>query len=203
MVARGLVRVALEDLYEDDPRGDVLEPILKILWEGIIPVDALKALAEEWEHYVSPGEEGQEQPVISDGELLDQEFRQLAAQMPQEDWHTTFYESALAAVDEFEAGNEEAFWVALADMRDRLDQAWSPYSQCAVVEKEVTAETVVGHRMLQDGVENWFQALDELERAAQGEIPFEDGLTRGEQANRLLVAVKRLNQRVQAHTPWR
>jgi len=93
-------------------------------------------------------------------------------------------------------GDQAGFLATVEKMRARLVEAWVPYVETPVLDAEVTAETVVGHRLLQDGIEGWLHALDQMERAENGEMSFDDALATAEKANRLLVATQRLAHRV-------
>ena len=169
-----------------------MKAIESTLWEGVIPVDELRQFALESER-LHP-----EEREPSDVERLEGEFRAVAAGLDDEDWATPGYLEIERAVQAFEEGGApEELMAALETMRARLDAAWLDYSRTPVEEHEVAAESVVGHRLLQEGFELWFQSLEELEQALAQGSTFDPGLQTAENANRLLVTIERLRDRVQ------
>jgi hypothetical protein len=120
---------------------------------------------------------------------LEQNFRWLAAQLEPEHWRTPAYEQLILAS---QAGDLEV----LETLRGRFMRVWEYYLKTPVSEAEVTEETVVGHRLLQEGLEGWLHALDQLEASAFGR-----GLQAAESANRLLVAAQLLSRAVTETSP--
>jgi hypothetical protein len=188
---RALVQSALDSLTLDDARRPPLRAILDVLWEGTVPVDELLDLAEQWE-------EGGSDELPPDVQRLEDEFRALAQALPVLDWHSRSYGRLLKVLDEVDAGSAEAFFDYLDSKRQLLEEAWARYAQTPVLQAEVTAESVVGHRLLQSAIEAWMHALDLLEQAAESQQSFRQGLAEAERGNRLLTAVDRLNDRTQA-----
>ncbi|MBT9586701.1 hypothetical protein IV102_25385 [bacterium] len=190
---RTLVQSSLDALSFEDPRRPQLLYILDCLWQGTIPVDDLLDLADQWEEEVIA-----ELPV--DVQHLEQEFRNLASALPSIDWHSRSYGRLLKALDQLDSGSPEAFYEYLDSKRQLLEEAWARYAQTPVLHSEVTAESVVGHRLLQSAIDAWMYALDLLEQAAENRQSFSPGLAQAEVGNRLLTAVDRLNDRTQALT---
>lgn len=125
---------------------------------------------------------------------LEKELRTLAADLCETEWQTSaIWELEEALVDFEESGDEETLLGFLEERRNVLERAQHAYSQTPVLSEEVTAETVVGHRLLAEGIQGWLSAVDCL---TSGE--WDRGLREAENGNRLLVAVQRLHRRVQA-----
>lgn len=135
--------------------------------------------------------------AVSPGEQLEQWVRQVAAGLSRDEWYTETYASVESAVAEYREGNRELLERVLQEVASRLEGAWEPYYHAPVAADEVTAETVVGHRILLEGVQGWFDALEALRLAAAGEVSWDDALAQAEAANRLLVAVPRLARQVE------
>ena len=190
---RPLVRAALDSLTEeDDPRRAALQELEELSWEGAVPAAELRQLAADFENYEEPDPES----LLSDGERLELEFRRLAEDLPTEDWYTTNYQRVLKGVNQSKKGNPAPLEAAIVELGELFERAWEPYSTTAIAPDEVTAETVVGHRLLQEGLQGWFDALEQLELAMSGECEYDDALDTAEQANRLCVAVQKLALRV-------
>ena len=188
---RTLVQSSLDALSFEDPRRPQLLTILDCLWQGTIPVDDLLDLADQWEEEVV-------EELPADVQRLEQEFRDLALGLPSLDWHSRSYGRLLKVLDQLESGAGDGFYEYLDSKRQLLDEAWARYAQTPVLHSEVTAESVVGHRLLQSAIDAWMFALDLLEQAAENRQSFRPGLAQAELGNRLLTAVDRLNDRTQA-----
>lgn len=188
---RTLVQSSLDALSFEDPRRPQLLTILDCLWQGTIPVDDLLDLADQWEEEVV-------EELPADVQRLEQEFRDLALGLPSLDWHSRSYGRLLKVLEQLESGAGDGFYEYLDSKRQLLDEAWARYAQTPVLHSEVTAESVVGHRLLQSAIDAWMFALDLLEQAAENRQSFRPGLAQAELGNRLLTAVDRLNDRTQA-----
>jgi hypothetical protein len=115
-------------------------------------------------------------------------LRELATSLAYEDWHTELY----AAFEE--ALRSDELDGLITQTRGRIEEAWESYCQTPVTDEEVTAQTVVGHRILREGFETWHEALDEAE-AADGSV--DQALALAQAGNRLLIAVQVQAQRVE------
>jgi hypothetical protein len=186
---RGMVAAAARSLLEDDPRLPDLQGCEEELWQGSMPLESLKRLVANWEAYEQP-------ELVPEGVLLEQEFRRAAAELREEEWATDAYQGALRAVEAYEAGDDQALENWSRAMSERLEQAWSAYSEVPVMSDEITAETVVGHRLLKEGFQGWFDAQEMLILAVEEQGDFDEGLARAEEACRLLAAVQKLASRV-------
>ncbi|MFN8610111.1 MAG: hypothetical protein U0931_21390 [Vulcanimicrobiota bacterium] len=126
---------------------------------------------------------------------LEQEMLELARTLSEEEWRTLAFHDFEAEVARFENGecDEESF-VQFLENRERLIlQTLQEYQQSSVLPHEVSAETVVAHRLLTDGMQAWLLGV---QLVLKDEV--DEGLAEIEAGNRLLVAVQRLNQRIQA-----
>jgi hypothetical protein len=197
---RPLVRAALESLTdEEDPRREPLQQLEELCWEGAVPAEELRRLAADFEDFEEPNDEA----LLSEGERLELEFRRLAEEMPSEDWYTVNYKRVLQAVNQCKRGEPGPLERAVIDLGELFEKAWEPYSTTAIAPEEITAETVVGHRLLQEGIQGWFDALEQLELAMNGECEFDEALETAEMANRLCVAVQKLALRVRQEAAGR
>lgn len=189
---RLLVRSLLNDLPQPVP-PDLLELAHRL--ERI--EDAMSTGSDATEDLAALLRSFDAPEAASPGEQLEQWVREVAAGLSQEEWYTETYASVEAAVAEFQEGNPGPLERVLQEVASRLESAWEPYYHAPVAAEEVTAETVVGHRILLEGVQGWFDALECLRLAAAGEFPWDEALAQAEAANRLLVAVPRLARQVE------
>lgn len=77
----------------------------------------------------------------------------------------------------------------------RFISIWEEYESGDVLEEEVTAESVLGHRFLLEGVEGWLDALGTFrEELETGAVNAEDILECAEYAQRRLVLLQLLEK---------
>jgi len=175
-----VVQAALDGCADDDPRYPKLVEIEDALLTGKVPVEQLLAFRA-----------GFPLSVRSDAELLEEEFHRLAGELTDEEWRTTHYVELEAALQELDDEGLDAY---LTERRRLVESALQGYQATSVAPSEVTAETWVGNRLLNQGLEAWLQALQRLNQDPDGE--WERALEEAEYGTRLLVAVQKLHQRV-------
>ena len=124
------------------------------------------------------------------------EIRLIASSLPEFEWLTSSYQEALDACDDFDDGDTESLFEWTGEFSDKLEESWHRYTGLSVVSSEVTAETAVSHALLLEGIQGWYDAVDMLVQAADGDQDFEPALDRAEEANRLLVAVQKYSDRL-------
>lgn len=113
-----------------------------------------------------------------------------ADRLPEADWRT-------AHLREFHLlcranARAESGWSGRLDaIKRRIDEAWESYRATPVTERERTAETVAGHRLLVEGFAGWLEAV---ELCRQGE--FEAAKEAAVEANRLLILVQKQKKRL-------
>ncbi|MBN9420059.1 hypothetical protein ABS71_14895 [bacterium SCN 62-11] len=129
--------------------------------------------------------------------MPEQEFRELARQLPDQQWKTSQYLELIRHLDE---SDEEELLDYLEQRRLQLLQSLDSYRKNPIMPQEVTAETVAGHRLLEEGIEGWLDGVELLLEAVSHDGDCEPALDRIEDSNRLLIAVQRLHQRVAAQT---
>jgi hypothetical protein len=127
------------------------------------------------------------------GVRLERELREAANNLPESVWRTGNYLRVEEGVALAKAGNAEPLEDVLDEMRQVLIEAWAPYLQMPISHEEITAESVVGHRLLVEGFRGWTSGLDLLESALDGEIPWETALARVEESNRKLLVLDHLS----------
>lgn len=115
---------------------------------------------------------------------LEQLLLARAGELPEPRWRNPLFDSLV------EARDLERFVVETEELIDLL---WEVYSGTPVVEGEVTTESVVGHRLLRDGMQGW---LDALELAARGDR--EGALAAAEDASRLLAVLQQFSFELKA-----
>ncbi len=164
----GVVRV-LEDIACSIEAGKESEDLLEALHQQLGQVELSKVGQLEWE------------------------ILNLSARLPSWEWNTDTYQEACEAARHFEAGRADEGEALARSIADRMEQAWSHYQELAIEEREVTAEAVAAHRLLERGQLDWLAALEKLR--------YEPGraLLEAEQANRLLVALQKYCQRFEQH----
>jgi hypothetical protein len=188
MEARALVGAALDELEDEDPRLPDLEACEDLLWQGSLPAQHLQGIADKWNNY-------QREATVPEGVLLEQEFRSIANTLKPKEWVTSAYQEALDAADDYEDGDDQSLVRFSDKMTKRLESAWETYSNIALLPEEITAESVVGHRLLLEGIQCWYDALEMLVQFSEQGLDLDEALSRAEEANRLLVAVEKLASR--------
>ena len=181
----GPVASALDCCPEDDPRYPWLVVIEEEVLAGRVPVPRLRAFVERFPLGARP-----------DIEILEDEFRQMAENMTDSEWRTSLHAELMAALDEFYESGDRDVWIKYLRMRRTVvHEASRNYASMSMTPAEVTAETAVGHKLLCEGIEAWLRCLDQLLESPESE---EEALIEAEYGTRLLVAVQRLQQRIDA-----
>ena len=175
-----VVQAALDGCADDDPRYDGLVEIEDALLAGRLPVEQLLAFRTRFPL-----------SVRSDAELLEDEFHQLAGELSDEEWKTSHYVELEAALQDMD---DDALYEYLTGRQRMVELAVQGYRATSLAPSEVTAESWVGNRLLNQGLEAWLRALQRLIQDPDGE--WEPALEEAEQGTRLLVAVQKLHQRV-------
>ncbi|MFA5507535.1 MAG: hypothetical protein WC314_14155 [Vulcanimicrobiota bacterium] len=106
------------------------------------------------------------------------------------DWksvHLTSFHRLCAA----EAMESSTWQQSLDEVEKRIKGAWENYRSLLVTERERTAETQAGHRLLVEGLAGWLEAV-ELCRVGDFEAAREAAV----EANRLLILVQRQGLRL-------
>lgn len=171
---------------------DELDEILAQLEEGGMAIASLEAFRDRYSLL----------SVVADSaaEALEDEYRRLAENLPDGEWCTENYVLVENGVDIYlDEGDDGPLLEALDTMSLVLESAYRPYREARIVDSEVSAESYVGHKLLQEGVECWLTALEMLrqEEDCPEESGWSDALRKAEEGNRLLIAVQRLNAQVQ------
>lgn len=190
-----------------------LEPIHQHFLDGGIPAKELTEFYVKFEHLIERKE------LIPAGIQLENKLRQRAEDLPEELWCTQAYLDLEDGVQRFLDGEPEPLDRVLETMESTMEQAWKQYFETPIVESEVTAESVVGHALLQEGIEEWRVALNliaqaasaawaeeasepnaedtEREEESEEELSsWEEALATAQYANRLLVAVQDFSERI-------
>jgi len=134
---------------------------------------------------------------LSANSLLEEEFRKLAQELPEEQWRTSQYLELIRQLDESE---EAQLLDYLQGRRAALRESLESYRRNQLLDQEVTEETLTGHRLLEEGIQGWIQGVDMLLQVVPRHGDCEPALDQIEAANRVLVSVQRLHQRVVSQT---
>jgi hypothetical protein len=161
----------------------VVHTVLTQARSGQDPLPGLRFLAQRYQRVAVKNEE----PF---GLALERKVREVAQQLEGLDWQVGAFCVLQEALQAHHSQGPDALFAVVQELDELLLSAWEPYRETTVTEAEVTAETVVGHRVLKDGFDCWFQALDEVELAVSESHGFENALALAEEGNRLLVAVQ-------------
>lgn len=124
---------------------------------------------------------------MSHEETLKQELYSWAAALPRSGWYTERYR-------DFERMLSARDLTALRSLRCSIEANWDRYYNQPIAPEERTAESVVGHRLLVEGLAHWMKALKLADAGAE---PAEC-LPVAEAGNRLLLAVQLHSRRVSA-----
>jgi hypothetical protein len=176
-----------EDQYAQDMM-DSLVAIRQELIEGSVPVKAIEEFRVEFDN----DPDTYEPPEV----VLEEELREIAAGIGPERWATETFEDLATAIQSFlNGGEEDAFWEMVDQIERIVDGSYSSYSETHILPKERTLESIVVHKLLLEGMEDWKAALEAIK---EDENPdWEWILATAEHGNRLLVAVQIFNERAQ------
>ena len=108
----------------------------------------------------------------SDLEVLEEELYALAADLPASVWYTSTYRDFKKLL-EIRADNPERLEAALNYIQSRVEGAWQAYSRTPVGKEERTAEAVVGHKLLVEGLAGWLEALELCRQGASDKTVLE------------------------------
>lgn len=142
-----------------------------------------------------------EQPLE---EILEQELREIAAGIAEERWCTESYKNLESAIDQFlDGGEEENLWDFLDELEASLERSSESYQQTDILAKEVTVESLVLHKLLLEGIEQWQSAVAVIRQGdPECEPEWAEMLARAQEGNRLLVAVQIYYGRLQRAVSW-
>lgn len=182
-----LVELALDDCAEDDERFPYLVAIEEQLLQGAMPHSRLSNFSEKFapRQIMAPCD-------------LESEFRKIAGELPETVWCTSTYLELEAALDSFdEDGDELQLRDYLEFRQEAIQQVLERYANETILSEEVTSESVVGHRLLTEGLAGWLEALELAQVSLQqGEASWQSPLEAAERGNRLLLATQKLHLRV-------
>lgn len=165
-----------EQLYQE------LKVIDEELVNGGMPLQALDSFRKQFG----------EVPIEPADVLLEKEIRQIAEGMAPEQWATENYQIFENAIDDFlDDGPEDTFWEILDGLDNTIVTAFESYQAKEIVPAEVTAETLVSHKLLCEGLGLWKDSLDILRFAeTESDIDWNEVLESAENGNRLLIGVQ-------------
>ena len=179
-----------------------LDEIYESMEDRAQAVSLFQQFSQEFQSTLSP-------VALAPGEALEQEFFQLAEQLEAQEWRTPTYQKVENGYANYLQGNPDSLIQALEEMAAIINKARMSYQQTSVADSEVTAESVVGHKLLTEGLNHWEAALEifaELPGIGDQSEPIQDSetleshaneaLAEAEYGNRLLVILPKFNQRI-------
>ena len=122
---------------------------------------------------------------------LEQQWRDRAATLGTAQLETPLWLDLWAALEAVAMGRTRAVsrWVELAE--ESFLSVWEEYEAGDLLESEITAESVLGHLLLREGIEDWLDALALLRDGLEcSDIHRDDILRLAESGQRLLIAVQ-------------
>ncbi len=137
---------------------------------------------------------GHEDIASNVGVVLESTYRERAGALLDEELDTELWVDLHDAVDFANQGDFDSALDWLEETQARFQAVWNSYeTNTRVYEDEITAESVVGHSLLKEGVGHWLAALELL-----GEGDLDEVLVRAEAGQRLLVFVQILEEEAAA-----
>lgn len=127
---------------------------------------------------------------------LETRWREKAANLGLVQLETRTWDDLHKALDAAAAGRTGLATRWIDAVEETFLAAWDGYEQSDVLASEVTAESVLGHRLLREGVEGWLEALDQF-RQEMANVDRATVLARAEVGQRLLVVVQVIEQEAQ------
>lgn len=165
---------------------DTLDPHLTdVLADRLVEADEALEVGEDGSLFLNDIVD-----LFQDGGRLERRWEFLAQNLTNEELETiTFLDlkKALAAAEQGSLDIVNA-WIDLVE--DRFISTWEGYEESTVLPEEVTAESVLGHRYLTQGVEIWIEALVMFRNTLESGLDREEILALAEQAQRYLVVVE-------------
>lgn len=135
----------------------------------------------------------------ADSLKLEAEFRRISQTLTPEEWKTHLFNSLVSLHQDFQSGVEAQAVVAAADhLFEKIAESRRDFLEMPITEDEITAETVLGHQLLNESFDLWQNSFDMVADAVEQPELWGEVLSAGQQASRRLVTVQLLDQRVQA-----
>lgn len=160
-----------------------LKELLQSALDG--DLEAHKAFLRESEGLVAPTPQEKED-----------ELRDSAAELPGESWKTPLWQRFQELAGQLREGQACEVRAALKGLERDIDVAWEGYSEMPISESEVTQETILGHGLLQEALENWLESVDLLRAAEEEPALISQALESAEWASRLTAMVQVYTYRV-------
>jgi hypothetical protein len=130
-------------------------------------------------------------------------WRARAGSLGYSELNTTLWNDLHRALDAAEKGKSQVVsrWLELVEQK--MIAKWESYEHSEILDEEITSESVAGHRLLCDGVENWLCALSELRYGlAVGNVNRTSVLQNAECGQRLLVALEVIQKEMVNPLQW-
>lgn len=171
------------ELEGGQPVHETLLEIEQALVAGKMPVNLLLDLTS------GDGTSDEDPSAVEELELR---YRRMAATYPKSEWCTAYYSALEAALAD---PDPDAVFDFADELEEKLTEIWTVCKAEYDAVDDLTAEVVVGHRLLRHGYCLWIDALIMLET----ESTSQEILSVAESALRLLTAVEHLNRDLETH----
>lgn len=178
------LRESLEDVldsYPEDRSVSQGEERLLSRLEDLLEQDSLnfKRLRDLFER-----SEGLSRADVSPLTELQRRLEAVAMALSEEEWMTERLQRFSDLLLQAEDGGHEQALVSIAAIEVEMQSTWDGYQAREITEEEVSTESVVGHRFLEEGFEGWFEAF---ELAREGD--WDEAWLSAVDGNRALTAV--------------
>lgn len=121
---------------------------------------------------------------------LEQVWREKAAGLGLVQLETRTWEDLHKALDAAAAGRHALVARWIDGTEEAFLATWEGYESSDVLEEEITAETVLGHHLLREGVESWLEALAAFRDTLESGVDRAGVLALAEAGQRLLLVVQ-------------
>lgn len=139
-----------------------------------------------------------ERPTALQGPCLETVWREKAQNLGLAQLETSTWEDLHKALDAAASGRRALVSKWIDTVEDTFLKTWESYEKSDVLEHEVTAESVLGHRFLQEGIEGWLEALAAFRESLETGLNRSEILAAAETAQRLLIVVQMVEQESQS-----
>ena len=111
-------------------------------------------------------------------------------------WQTPLYLELVAASACAQREEWSLFEQILERAQQKLDREWANYCSLYIHSSEVTQETVLGHRLLEETFELWREAIDRFVDGSESSASWDEALELAEHASRLSTMCHLYSRRV-------
>ncbi len=122
-------------------------------------------------------------------ETLESRWRAIAANLTRDELASDLWEGLQGALKSYTLGHNTKVLGWLESTENSFLQVWSEYESLEIIDEEITAESILFHHFLKEGIESWLEALVAFREFLTGQASVHKILTNAEQGQRMLMAV--------------